>query len=368
MLLVSWVGGLLVAVQAAAVVLHALAWPVHDPDAWSIWAFKARIFYMSQTLPLSYFHDASKLFSHPDYPLLVPLAETWAYSWMGRPDDWAVMALSPLFYLATLAMVAGALARVYGRAAGLAGALALALVPVLFVQGSAGDADVPLALMAAGSAVFLWRWLCDETAGRASRRALVLCGAFTALGVWTKKEGLLLLLCTALIVVVAAWRRHVASGEPAAALRDGALFLSPVLVVAGPWLAFLALDRPLTRDFLPITVSTLLAHLDRLPTICSFLGLRLLDVPHWNVAWALLAAVAVLGRRQLGRGSALGYLLALLVLQIAADGAVFIFSDWQPYTAHLQTSLDRLLLHSLPLAVLLLVALGQHVQLRRTAP
>jgi hypothetical protein len=35
--------------------------------------------------------------------------------------------------------------------------------------------------------------------------------------------------------------------------------------------------------------------------------------------------------------------------------AAFVFSDWQPYTAHVQTSLDRLLVQTVPLALLLLV-------------
>ena len=117
----------------------------------------------------------------------------------------------------------------------------------------------------------------------------------------------------------------------------------------------LGLQRPLTRDFLPFTPLTLVTHLDRVPTIVGFVGLRFLDLSRWNVVWIGLAAAVVLRRRYL-RGP-LAYLLLLLVLQIASDGAVFIFSDWQPYTLHLQTAFDRLLLHSLPLAVVLLVAL-----------
>ena len=41
--------------------------------------------------------------------------------------------------------------------------------------------------------------------------------------------------------------------------------------------------------------------------------------------------------------------------QLGIYGVAFVFSDWQPYTAHVQTSLDRLLVQTVPLALLLLV-------------
>jgi len=328
--------GLLVVGQWATVALHAIAWPVNDLDAWSIWAFKARIFSMSQGIPWAYFGDASKLFSHPDYPLLVPLAETWIYGWLGRPDDQAMMVLFALSAAGTVAITAGALHRVYGRVG---------------------------ALLGAASMAYLWRWLDGPERRTKGLLALVLCGVFGGLGAWTKKEGLLLCALTMPVVALAAWRRIDLGGPAAptmkarAAGRAVGVFGLAAAAVAGPWLLFVAVRRPLTRDFLPFTVQTLVAHLDRLPVIAGFVGLRLLDVSRWNLIWVGLAGAVVLHRRALRRGGPLAYLLALLCLQVAVDGALFVFSDWQPYTLHLRTALDRLLLHSLPLAVMLLVAL-----------
>lgn len=350
-------GAALVAFQCLAVVAHSLALPVNGEDAWSIWTFKARIFYLSRSIPAGYFHDASKLFSHPDYPLLVPLAETWLYGWLGRVDEWAVLLLFPPFFVALLAIVAGALSRAYDRAAGLIGTTLLACAPLVITWGSMGDADMPLTLAATASAAMLWRWL----RGEGGWRALALSGVLAGVAVWTKKEGLILFGISAIIVAVAAWRGGtVASGV--ARLR-GALVATAGFVLAGgsvatPWLLFVAVRHPLTRDFLPVTTATLLAHLDRLPTIVSFVALSLLDVWRWSVVWPLLLAVVVASRRRLRHERTLAYLLLLLLAQVACDGGLFIFSDWQPFTYHMATAFDRLLLHALPLAVLLVVGLA----------
>ena len=47
-------------------------------------------------------------------------------------------------------------------------------------------------------------------------------------------------------------------------------------------------------------------------------------------------------------------LLLLLLGQLGAYGCIFIFSAWQPYTLHIQASLDRLYVQVVPAVVLLL--------------
>jgi hypothetical protein len=345
--------GAVVALQCAIVSIHMVAWPVSGWDGWSIWALKARIFYLSQSIPSGYFHDASRLFSHPDYPLLLPLAETWIDGWLGQANSWAIMALFPFFFLGIVVLVMGTLRRSLGPRPALAGAMALLCVPFVIAQGGAGDADIPVTLMMTGSSIFLWQWLYRPD----NPRALILSGLFAGLAAWTKKEGLILLLITMLVVVIAAWQRRADAPGCRRAPLEVCLFLAPALLLVGPWLAFLAVRRPLSRDFLPFDVETLVVHLNRLPTILALVTQHLVDVWRWNVIWLSLGAMIVLKRRHLRRGGPMPYLLLLLGLQVACDGVLFVFSDWQPYTDHLEGALDRLLLHTLPLAVMLLISL-----------
>lgn len=63
-----------------------LAW-----DGLLIWELKARFAFLNGgALPSSYFTDSAASFSHPEYPLGLPLTEMWLYLWIGDCDQyWA---------------------------------------------------------------------------------------------------------------------------------------------------------------------------------------------------------------------------------------------------------------------------------------
>ena len=74
-------------------------------------------------LPLAYLSDASRAWSHPQYPLMVPFAELWVYTWLGRVDHTAVKILFPLFYFSLVAIMCGFVRRMAGVRVALAFAL-----------------------------------------------------------------------------------------------------------------------------------------------------------------------------------------------------------------------------------------------------
>ena len=126
-----------------------------------------------------------------------------------------------------------------------------------------------------------------------------------------------------------------------------------MVLVPLPWLLFTHIVHPLGRDFLPLTPAMFVAHAGRLPHIATFFALQMLAFKSWSLLWVVLAGALLLVARRLtpsGRG-----LLLLLLGQLGMYVVAFVFSDWQPYTAHVQTSLDRLLMQTVPLALLLLV-------------
>lgn len=333
-----------------AVVCGVAAWtawqaPFAAWDAWSIWAFKAHAF-AGGGLPLSYFHDQQTLFTHPDYPLNLPLVEAVLLRLGGPAGDHLAALPGPVSFLALLLLFYTGLARLYGAGRAAWAVAALALVPALASQAAGGDADVPLALYAGGAALYLALWWRRRESADALLCALLAGGA-----AWTKKEGLpVALLLIAAFTTGEVWPGTVGALWPR--LRQVAAVWALALALPLPWLLFNWRTHPIGRDFLPLTPGTLLAHLDRLPEIARFFGLLMLSFQHWSLLWVVLAAVLVLRRRNLtGRG---GALLVLLALQLAVYALAFVFSDWQPYTDHIRTSLDRLLVQAVPLAVLVL--------------
>ncbi|MCW5850213.1 MAG: hypothetical protein KIT87_09025 [Anaerolineae bacterium] len=77
----------ILAAQAAAVTW--LAWRgTLEWDGLVVWEAKAYLACLNDgRVPLAYFADPSRQWSHPQYPLFVPLLEAWLYGWLGRCDQ-----------------------------------------------------------------------------------------------------------------------------------------------------------------------------------------------------------------------------------------------------------------------------------------
>ena len=75
-------------------------------DGLFVWEFKARLAAISGgSIPQTYYQDPARAWSHPDYPLLLPLSEAWIYMWLDRPDQHLVKILFPLFYVAMVGLL-----------------------------------------------------------------------------------------------------------------------------------------------------------------------------------------------------------------------------------------------------------------------
>ena len=321
---------------APRLVRLALAAPLARWDSWAIWGYKARLV-LADGPTLRYFNDALTAYSHPDYPLNVPIAEAAAIRLGGTS---AATLLGPACLIALLLLYAGGVTRLYGGIAAAVVTVLLACIPAFSLLAVRGDADMPLALYAGGGALYLALWWRHRRAADALLFAL-----FAGAAIWTKKEGLPL----AGIYLVAFAAQEVR--RPA----EQRLFapLLAALLLPLPWLLFTAIVRPTATDFLPYTPSVLVSHLDRVPTILRYLAGQAVTWDWWGVLWVLVAGAALLRR-----GSPL---IPLLVLQLAAVAVPYIFSSWDPYTEHIKLSLDRLLAHLEPLAVLALVDILQRV-------
>ena len=324
---------LVCAFQTAFALLQAVRVPLGSFDAWSLWEYKGRHFWLDAGINGSFLHDHAAIFAHPAYPPLLPLLIAWVYTWLGAADPALMKPLFPAFYATLLLAFGAALLQRRGARVALPATAVLALVPQIAGYAGTGLADVPLAAALVASAAALAQWQREDR-----WQLLGVAGLFLGVALLTKREGLFFLL----------------AGLPAVWLATRSLravlgLALPAIALAGPWYGYVALTGVPDRDFLPFSPRTFLDHADRLGEIARLFLLNLLAANEWSVLWYAFATVLVMGLvgRRLRAGALLLPVLMPLVLYICSLS----LSAWPDYMLHVRTSLDRLILVTAPFAL-----------------
>lgn len=363
---------LLVAVSLLVVALG-YALPLYKFDAWAQVGFKAKVFFETRELD-GFFGRADLVhYQNADYPLLVPLLETWIAIVIGRWDEHLVKLPIALLFPALLVLFHSALARHLSRGRALAATLALAAIFHFRFYATVGYADLPLAVFA-----FL---AFERLAARAepARADAISGGLFGGLAAFAKNEGFVVIAGVALVtlarpLLVRAGRARDALGaldardagaDPRSrrdALRGAplaaGLFALVALAMNAPWLLFRGahgLETALLADGAAFDVA-------RLAPLLLALAREATDFGRWNLLWPLAAACGVIAAlRALRRGeapadasadaaaAALGA-FALAAATLFAYVGVLLAS---PFSLDflVATALERLLVHVVPLAV-----------------
>ncbi len=168
-------------------------WLIRRRDYFFIWGYKARLIFEAHGIPWSFLQGLPRDFTHPDYPLLVPLqfaipsmlARSWQPQAIGILDTALAGAAVIIAYHCLREAVSPWLAA--------CGSLALAAATLLPFPGFA---DGPLVAYAA-SAVLLLR----------SRRADPLAAVLLSLAAMTKNEGMAFVAATGVALLLTEPRR-----------------------------------------------------------------------------------------------------------------------------------------------------------------
>lgn len=223
--------------------------PLSDWDSWSIWTRKAVVL-TSGGLDPRVFAGDPYVFSHLDYPILLPLFESVHFRAMGIADTQAIHAVLWLFYVASLGSIAYLASRFTRIWVWLPVVLALAFGTQYHDQLFTAYADVPLGLMAAPGVLCLGMWLREL-----DWRWLALGSLLLAAAASIKNEGLLLMAAVfvAAAIVLAVGRAWRPLG------RLGLALLGVALAVA-PWRIWIAAhhinsDLPISKGLDPSYLS-----------------------------------------------------------------------------------------------------------------
>jgi hypothetical protein len=316
-------------------------------DGWAIWNLHARF------LATPYWRDLfspALLWSHPDYPLLLPgfIARVW--SSLGERDPLAPAMAAFLFTFATAGLVGASVAALRNRRQGLLAALFLAGTPAFVRQGASQYADVPVSFFILAALALL---ALRERSWPEGRGLAVLAGLAAGMAAWTKNEGLLLVVLLAPIQAVGAWRRRGARavGEQTAWFAAG---LAPILALV---LFFRFAVAPPNQNFNHRSAATLLGLLldpHRWTVMAVELAKGLLRFGGLPVGVALLLAayLAMTGIEWGSPRASLAVTLATLALLLAGYSVICVISPfeirWQTDTA-----LVRLLAQLWPATVFL---------------
>ena len=267
----------IVAIPLILLAVAAVYQPLSSWDAWTQWTPKARALVELDGLDSSYFASPPYGHWHPDYPLLVPSLEAFAFRFgvgvrVAQLEFW--------FLLAAFAVAVVELLRPrVGPLLTWAAALALVWTPKLGAEAMSANADMPLAIFLVLAAVAAWLWISEG-----STPALGLVAVFGAAAVATKLEGVIEL---AIVLAVAVWVALSQSRRSALLLAGaGAVALTGFI----PWRLWTMLtDAPTAYSASSVVDTVEALEPDRVP-IASLLLLRQLFDPE---VWLLLVPLAL---------------------------------------------------------------------------
>jgi len=333
--------------QIAFVALLAVGEPLKIWDSWVTYALKAREIVLENSITPHVYADASRVVTHLDYPLLLPLVEAWTFGWANSLEDRLAGIVSVGFFMSLLGVAFLALQR-----RGVQRTPALALVALLssltYVNGAASAvfADLPLAVFALIASIYAIVWLETRSPG-----ALYIAALAAGLMPWTKREGVILLGALGVVLLLIGWRTR-------AAWLAVAAFVLSALILSGAWWLLVARDSIPSADFSSITLVTLQMNLARLPSILYHSLIRFAD-PDWLGLWLIVAGLVLLKHvRHRWNDILLDTLLLYIVLILFS----YIFSDFVPFQQHVVSSIDRI---AAQIAALLVVWGGGQVALQR---
>jgi 4-amino-4-deoxy-L-arabinose transferase-like glycosyltransferase len=324
---------------------YAMAFPLFEWDAFAIWGYKAKVIAADGIFPRpDYFTDVSLGYSHLDYPLMTPFLMAGVYGALGQVDDRLAKMFTVVLFLGLTCLVLAFARRRLNAPSALAVTVVVMGTPQMLRWAGSGYADIPLAAFFTGTVFCLVQWW-EE----ADWRYCILGGVMAGFAAFTKNEGLVfgVLSCCVVIVPVfrnSQWRRR---------LAGAGLHLGSFLLLILPWIAWSA-GIPRINEYYAahLSVSELIEKADRLALIGGSYADSALSIEKYGLVWIVLLASAIFGWRAFfNRGTIMGWLL--LVAQLTSYTLAFVVTPWD-VGRHMAAALDRLLMHVLPLAGMLI--------------
>jgi Dolichyl-phosphate-mannose-protein mannosyltransferase len=313
-------------------------------DAWAIWNIRARFLFRTGPGQLADAFADQLSYSHPDYPLLLPLSVSRAWTFLGEDTVLVPIFIGAIFAGATVAAAALSVGRARTPAHGLMTAAAILASPTFLKWAPSQCADVPLGCYILASFLMLGR-------ATVSDRSLwwLLAGISAGLAAWTKNEGLVFTLL--FLSICTAWRLRTHGPARARSLA---------WLVAGSAIAIAALvvfkwrfspTSDIEKAFSIPAALTLVTDVDRIRLVVGAIAREVWLGGGTTIGVLPILCVCVLaaGLRPPGAAAAAG--LVSMVLLVGIYAVYYIVTPSHDLAWYVSTSVDRLVLHAFPTVV-----------------
>jgi len=324
---------------------RALIKSIEAYDAVAIYAIKSKIFFLARGIPHDFFTGLANNFPHPDYPLNIPLAETFMYLFMGNLNDQLVKIIFPVYFVCILIVLYFAVRRFASRTYALIFTFILATIPQFNAYAANAYLDLPFAFYAFTSALFLFWWLVD----RKNAPFLIVSAVMAGLAGWTKNEGLMY--CAAYIMLAVIF--FIFNIRKISRKDLACLFLYIVIIAAilTPWLYIKSASHLVNTDVGKVDskVLSIWKEAYKLKPIFYEFQKQLFGPKKWNILWIALILSIIFNIKGAFRG--IGKYIAIS-LALVVGGYVFIYmASPIDVTFFVKKTWSRFLLHFLPIVI-----------------
>lgn len=318
--------------------------PMESHDAVSMYALMAKIFYMAKTVPVDFYSSFKDFVPHIEYPLLLPLSESYFYTFFGSLDDVLVKIIFPLFYVCLLAVFYRVLKHCgFERKGAMLFTFILATIPQVADYATNGYADILLAFYYSAGIFYLYLWTKER-----KRSFLTISFILSALTVWTKTEGLMLSAVNIFVVLIFMIKER-------KGFRQG---FSYIAVLAIFLLSFLCLKRAMGLevhgDFAGLVLSdagkTTIDAVRRVPAILYEYQIQFFGPKKWNIVWIIFLFLFA-GRFRKAFKDDIFFITVTMLGIISGYTLIYLIMP-RDISWHLSTTASRFFLHFVPVAVL----------------
>ena len=289
--------------------IETLIKPVWGCDSFVTWSMRAKIFFYESGLSISKAKGCLLGSGHTDYPINIPLLETWIAKMIGRWDDVAIKIIFPLMFLSFIIIFYSSLRIFLPRFQSLVGTYLLTALPLFTFHSTTEYADLPVSIYFVSGFLFLLRYIKDRKRGD----FMIFC-ILSALAAWTKNEGLMLLIVNLLLLGTYMFMNDIKTKERT---LNFMIYIISLLVISLPWYIFRTIvGVPTYGDQVP-QLTKAVEYSARIPVIINSLFNRDFLYGHWGISWFVFIIVLIFSINNIKRIQDFYPLLAIFLCFIA---------------------------------------------------